>query len=153
VVKLYTNGRLSSATQYAYGGAQLGQTTYAYDPHGRVASMADARNGSTTYTYDNADRVVTVTTPAPGTGQGPQTTTSYYDNLGRVWKTVNPDGTSVSNQYYTSGLLYQTSGSRTYPVRYTYDPQGRVKTMTTWTSFSGNAGTALTTWNYDPYRG
>ena len=34
-----------------------------------------------------------------------------------------------------------------------YYSQGRMKTMKTWQSFSGNSGTAITTWNYDAYRG
>src|SRR5439155_27085402 len=52
-----------------------------------------------------------------------------------------------------SGLLTNTFGSRTYPVAYTYDAQGRVKTMTTWTSYAGPSGAATTPWNYDLYRG
>ena len=43
--------------------------------------------------------------------------------------------------------------SRTYPVAYTYDAQGRMQTMTTWTNYAANVGAATTTWNYDPYRG
>ena len=49
--------------------------------------------------------------------------------------------------------MKKTYGSRTYPVEYTYDPQGRMKTMKTWQDFTGNAGTAITTWNYDSQRG
>jgi len=33
-VKVYTSGRLTSSTQYAYGGTQIRQTTCSYDPHG-----------------------------------------------------------------------------------------------------------------------
>jgi YD repeat-containing protein len=153
VIRTYTNGRLTASTQYAYGGAQTGQTTYTYDANGRLAATIDARNGATSYSYDNADRIVTTTTPPPGNGQSAQTTTSSYDNQGRVWKTVLPDGTSVTNQYYSNGLLYQTSGSRTYPVRYAYDAQGRMTSMTTWSSLAGGTGAATTTWSYDPYRG
>ena len=40
-----------------------------------------------------------------------------------------------------------------YPVEYTYDPQGRMRTMKTWQNFAGNSGTATTRWNYDLYRG
>jgi cbb3-type cytochrome oxidase subunit 1 len=32
-------------------------------------------------------------------------------------------------KYFLTGLLKKTSGSRTYPVEYTYDAQGRMKTM------------------------
>ena len=44
-------------------------------------------------------------------------------------------------------------GTRVYPVSYTYDYAGRMKTMVTWKDFSGNTGLATTTWNYDPNRG
>jgi RHS repeat-associated protein len=151
-VNHYLNGQLQSVTSRDAAEVQLGQTVYTYDPHDRLATATDARNGTTTYTYDNADRVLTVTSPAPGTGQSPQVTTKVYDNLGRVWKTVLPDGSSVTNEYFPTGLLKKTSGSRTYPVEYTYDGQGRVKTMKTWTSFISGPG-AVTTWNYDPARG
>jgi RHS repeat-associated protein len=113
----------------------------------------DARNGATTYAYNAADQVVTMTTPAPGGGYAAQTTTTLYDSSGRAWKTVLPDGTSTTNEFHLTGQLKKTSGSRTYPVEYTYDSQGRMKTMKTWQSFSGNSGTAITTWNYDANRG
>lgn len=38
-------------------------------------------------------------------------------------------------------------------MEYSYDPQGRMKTMKTWQNFVGNSGTATTTWNYNAYRG
>src|SRR5690606_27376240 len=43
---------------------------------------------------------------------------------------------------------WKTWGTRTYPVEYTYDPQGRMGTMTTWQDFSGDSGKATTTWTY-----
>src|SRR5437016_4684165 len=64
-----------------------------------------------------------------------------------------PDNSYVTNKFALTGLLTNTFGSRTYPVAYTYDAQGRVKTMTTWTSYTGSTGAATTTWNYDQYRG
>src|SRR5262249_7688204 len=60
---------------------------------------------------------------------------------------------SVTNEYLETGLLKKTYGSRTYPVEYTYDYGGRMKTMKTWQNFAANSGTAVTIWNYDPYRG
>ena len=51
------------------------------------------------------------------------------------------------------GLLQLTYGSRTYAVGYAYDAQGRLATMTNWSSFGSLAGPRVTTWNYDPYRG
>jgi YD repeat-containing protein len=34
-----------------------------------------------------------------------------------------------------------------------YDAQGRIQTMTTWTNFAARSGGATTTWRYSPYRG
>ena len=72
---------------------------------------------------------------------------------GRTWKVTLPDNTSVTNEYFANGLLKKTYGSRTYPVEYTYDAQGRMQTMKTWQNFAANSGTATTTWYYDVYRG
>jgi len=63
------------------------------------------------------------------------------------------DNTYVSNKFDVAGLLTNTFGSRKYPVSYSYDAQGRMKTMTTWQSYTGNQGAAITAWNYDVYRG
>ena len=153
VVSIYSYGRLLSVTRKDSSGGQVIQTTYAYDVHGRTLSVTDARNGATVYGYNNADQAAAVTTPAPGTGQSAQTTTSYYNAMLQATNVVQPDGASVTNEYFTTGLLKKTYGSRTYPVEYTYDPQGRVKTMKTWQDFTGNAVTAITTWNYDSQRG
>jgi len=49
--------------------------------------------------------------------------------------------------------LRRTFGSRSYPVGYGYDVQGRMTKMTNWTGFSMATGTRVTTWNYDGYRG
>ena len=80
-------------------------------------------------------------------------TTNILDSMRRLIKTILSDNTSVTNFYAPSGLLTNTCGSRTYPVAYTYDYAGRMKTMTTWTNFAASTGAAVTTWNYDAYRG
>ena len=153
-ISSYLNGRLVSVTrkESGVGGGQVGQTTYGYDQHGRVLTVTDARNGTTTYAYNTADQVTSVTTPAPGGGYSAQTTTTLYDSSGRAWKTVLPDGTSTTNEFHLTGQLKKTSGSRTYPVEYTYDAQGRMDSMKTWQSVSGNTY-AITKWNYDAQRG
>ena len=61
-----------------------------------------------------------------------QTTLTYYNPSLQATNVLQADGTSVSTEYYLSGELKKTSGSRTYPVEYTYDSQGRMKTMKTW---------------------
>ncbi|MBI2927423.1 MAG: RHS repeat-associated core domain-containing protein [Verrucomicrobia bacterium] len=153
MLSAYLNGRLTSVTRKTSSGTQLSQTTYAYDAHGRQSTVTDARNGTTTFTFNAADQAITVTTPAPGTGQPAQVTTTAYNTSLQAWKITQPDGTSVTNEFFLTGLLKKTSGSRTYPVEYTYDPQGRMKTMKTWTNFVAGTGAATTLWTNDVYRG
>lgn len=154
-VSAYSYGRLVSVTRYDNSGTpgnQVTRTTYSYDSHGRQSSVTDARNGATTYTYANSDQLATLTTPPPGNGQAPQTTTTLYNTSLRAWKVTYPDGTSITNEFFPTGQLKKTYGSRTYPVEYAYDAAGRMKTMTTWTNYP-TSGAAVTTWNYDLYRG
>jgi RHS repeat-associated protein len=150
---VYQYGLLNSIIRRDSTGTQLSRTTYGYDSYFRQITANDFRNGTTTYSYNNADLITSVTTPNPGTMGGlPQTTITSYNNMLQATNVLNPDGTSVVNTYDLTGVLAGTSGSRTYPVAYTYDAQGRMKTLTTWTNYpSGNP--AITTWNYDIYRG
>jgi RHS repeat-associated protein len=149
----YRHGRLLSTTLFNSTGSQVGATTNTYDPHGRVSTVTDARNGATTYAYDNADQVTSITTPAPAVGQSAQTIQQAFDSRGRVWKVTYPDSTSVTNEFFPTGLLKKTYGSRTYPVEYKYDSQGRMTNMITWADFATSGGAATTTWRYDAYRG
>jgi RHS repeat-associated protein len=139
--------RTISVTRRNADNSQLSSVNYSYDAHGRRSTVTDARTGATTFTFNNADQVATATTPLS------QTTTNYYESLGRVWKTTLPDGGVVTNDFYQTGRLKKTCGARTYPVEFTYDAAGRMKTMKTWQNFSGNAGVAVTTWNFDGARG
>ena len=154
-VSHFSYGQLMSLTQCSSNGTQIGQTTYGYDAHGRQNTMTDARNGTTTYTFNNMDQIASVTTPVPGTGQAAQTTTSYFDTMGRNIGTSFPDNTTVTNILLPTGQIALTYGSRTYPVGYSYDLQGRMLAMTNWTSFASGSGsgTRVTTNIYDPYRG
>ncbi|MBI3870960.1 MAG: RHS repeat-associated core domain-containing protein [Verrucomicrobia bacterium] len=152
-VTLYQQARLASVARFDSNGVQIASLSYSYDAHGRQSQTTDARNGTTAQTFNDADQVVSTTTPTPGTGQSAQTTSFEYDSMGRVIRRVYPDSTSMTNEYHPTGELKKTYGSRTYPVEYTYDDQGRMKTLKTWKDFTGNSGTATTTWNYDGYRG
>lgn len=156
-VRDFTDGRLMTAKTTDSNGVTLTQQTTAYDPHGRVASVTDLRTGTTDFTYNNADQVVSVTTPPDPDGVRHVTTTTYDISL-RPTQVQQPDGTVVHTQYDLKGQVIKTFGSRTYPADYTYDSQGRRRTMTTWKSFDegtgfGISGSAVTRWNYDPYRG
>jgi RHS repeat-associated protein len=151
-VQQYQNGRLTSSIKSRTGVGTLSSLSHAYDAHGRLQTSTDARNSTvTTYVYDNGDRIVTNRVSAVGLSA--QETVSFYDSMGRVWRTLLSDNTSVTNEYYLTGLLKKTYGSRTYPVEYKYDAQGRMTNMTTWKDFAANSGTATTTWKYDSYRG
>jgi RHS repeat-associated protein len=153
-ITLTTNvyGRLISVTRTNASAGQLSQTIYGYDAHGRQNLTSDARNGTTTNFYNNADQVTATATPSPGTGQSSQVTSNIFDSMGRVIATRLPDNTWVTNNYYAIGTLQRSYGSRTYPVGYNYDTQGRMSTMTNWTGFP-TTGARVTAWNYDQYRG
>ena len=146
----YTQGRLVSEIVAASGGTPvLKSVSYTYDPHGRVQSVTDARNGATNYIWDAMDRILSVTTPAPGPGLPAQTTTHGYDFMGRETVTTLPDTSETANEYFLTGRLKKQSGSQVPTVEYTYDSQGRKKTMLT----TGQAGPATTTWTYQDTTG
>lgn len=144
-VSEYQNGRLMSVIQKNSTGAQIARTAYTYDVLGRTQRTTDARTGKTSYSFDNADQLLSVTTPVPGSGMTAQMTSHLYDNLGRRTETTLSDKGKVGYEYYDTGELKKTFGARTYTAEYTYDSQGRLKTLL--------AGSGTTTWNYDQSRG
>ena len=158
-------GRSAAARTFFVGGALHTESTTAYDVHGRVASTTDTRgtqdtsdDRSVTYTYDNKDRVTAVTMTPAQTGGSPVVTSSTYDALDRVLTSTAPDGAVQHFEYLPTGQVKKAWGGRSYPVEYTYDSQGRSKTLTTWQSFNfgtgqGTSGAATTTWTYSPTRG
>jgi RHS repeat-associated protein len=152
-VSAFQSGQLLSITSRDSTGIQLGRVAYGYDRHGRKNTETDARTGTTTSFFNDADQISGTFTPSPDGIQPPQVSTNYFDNIGRVWKTTLPDNTSVTNEFYVTGLLKRAYGSRAYPVAYSYDSQGRVRSMTNYASFSSGGGPRVTTWNYDTYRG
>ena len=152
-VNNFLNGRLISVTRKDSVGIQLSSMSYGYDVHGRQSTATDARNGTTTTAFNDADLASSVTTPAPGPGQSPQTSLTYYNSMLQPTGFVNADGASVTNEYYLTGELKRNYGSRVYPCAYSYDYAGRQKTMTNWSNFNSGGGARVTTWNYDQYRG
>ncbi len=152
-VTFYQDGRMLSMTRYDALGTQLAQNTADYDAFGRAWLSTDSVHGTRTNFFDTVNRVYRTSTAAPASGQSPLNTTNYFDGRDRVFRMVHPDGNSVTNEFFLTGELKKTYGSRTYPVAYTYDHAGRLKTMTTWQSFATSGGAAVTTWNYDGYQG
>ncbi len=85
-----------------------------------------------------------------------QTTLTEYNTMLHAIHIVQPDGASLTNEYDLNGRLARIYGSRSYPVGYGYDAQGRMTSMTNWTVFDpagAGSGERVTTWNYEPYRG
>jgi len=148
----YQNGLLMSQAVTSLG-TQLSALSYFYDVYNRLQTATDARTGATTYAYFDDDQIHTVTLPAAASGQSPEKTIYGYDSAGRQNQVTQADGGIVTTNYYPTGQVQNVSGARTYPVAYTYDSQGRMKTMTTWQDYTNTKGAAVTTWNYDPQRG
>ncbi len=152
-LRQFTGGRLASDTLDDALSNQILSTAYAYDAHGRLQTVADARNGATTYTYYDDDQIHTITTPDPDPGDvtdAPQVTAFVYDSMGRRDIVDLPDHTvgdpkQVDYNYFPTGDLEQVSGARSYTVDYAYTAQGRLETLTT-------AG-GTTTWDYFPESG
>jgi len=148
-VTVSTLGRRDSVAWLDNTSTQVSQTTYEYDTRGRLWKMTPPRVGTTEYSYTARDQIQTVTAPAPESGQSQLVTTYTYDPMGRRTVTTLPDSTQTTVTYHPTGELATQSGAQTYPVEYTYTAQGRLETMTT----HGQAGPAVTTWQYDPARG
>ena len=142
------NSLIQTVTQRDASGVQLSQISTSYDAHNRVASQTEFGVSTTTFTYYDSDLVATQT-EADGTAIA-QTTQFIYDPVGRLLITNLPDGSAVHNEYFPTGDLQKTFGSQTYTTEFTYDEQGRQKTLTT---FRDGVTPDTTTWNYDPQRG
>ncbi len=168
-VRVYVDDLLKSETRKDPSGTAVAETAYGYDDYGRLqivsslqspGSSLPAANSDlvTTYTYHDDDQIESVRTPDPGAGYDAQITYYHYDDAGRLDIVTLPDDTPTKpskayTSYWPTGKVKRTWGSRTYPSEYSYDPQGRVKTLTTWKDFAGTAGAAVTTWNYHAQRG
>ncbi len=160
IVSIAEDGLAKSTTTYDVNAVQLTQMTYGYDQYNRQNTVTDAGTGTTTTTFHADGSVNSVTTPDPD-GTGPlsaQVTTSWSSGLnslgytgsgGQIMKVTTADNKTVTREYFPTGELQKHEGARQYPVEYTYDYAGRMKTMKTWQDKVGNTGTATTTWNYN----
>ncbi len=151
MISVYQNGLVTSSTDRDANGNQIAATTYSYDPHGRQNVVTDTRTGAITSYFNYADQITNMVMPT--VNDIAESTTYYFDNQSRLIATLLPDNTWTSNKYTPRGELQQTYGSRTYAVGYGYDAQGRMTSMTNWTTASTGTGARVTTWKYDAYRG
>ena len=151
-IHTYRTGRL--ATVHCRGADQrlLAATNYTYDPHGRQMTITDLLGGRVTRLYYSpVDQVVSNVLSIPGL---PDQITAYqHDTRGRLQTVHWPDGSSTTHQFHPNGQVRKISGSRTPTAEYAYDQQGRLTTLRTWRSPTDLSSPAITTWQYDPYRG
>ena len=152
-IATYTNEQLVVEEAFSAAGERLSVRRRSYDALGRLAGLSEsAANGETRLAAYQYDRLGNLTNESITVGAIERATLYRYDQRGRRVMTVLPDGGVVSNAYSPRGEMIEQSGSRTYPVRYAYNTQGRLASMST---FRGgfDAGADTTSWIYDDRRG
>ena len=152
VYNYYENDKLSSVT--VPGGTT---TSYTYDEEGNLLTLTNKKSDGTvldsfTYTYSDdtlgVKNQISKTETVGGVLKG---TTSYeYDGLGRLTKTVTPDG--VQNVYTYDGAgnrltKTSTAGEESAVTEYTYDEQNRL--LNTSAYVTGGTDEVNTYYGYD----
>lgn len=154
-VATYTDGLLTTSSFKDSANVTVSWTAYAYDGIGRLLSSEDSRTGFTTHVSGGALQMTHSGNLLYSRDPGGRVTTFAYDALGRRVTTTLPDDTSTFTTYDAMGNVTATWGSQTYPQRYGYDEQGRMKTLDTWRNNPPAGDPALatghdrTTWHYD----
>jgi len=168
-----------------------GVTNAEYDPAGNLVAQTDSRGVAVTHAYDAADRRTATDFPSPGEDRsylydqgtnGPGRLSGYDDPSGQTRFTYDARGNvltesrAVQGRTYALGYTYNGADrltTLTYPsslaVTYTYDAQGRVRSISadgqpvlsniaylpfgpasTWTDGSGLAHTETFDTDYRP---
>ncbi len=145
---------VSDSTTYAQVVAAATGTSYSnnrtYDALDRVVRQYDFSGSNyTEYSYLGATKLVsTVMRAAGGTAQEQSTLTNVYDGAGRVINSTDATGATeaaVTNYNYNGrGAMTSMVDPRSKTTSYTYDLDGRVKTMT-------NAASGITTYEYNAF--
>lgn len=87
--------------------------TVTYDLNSNILTIIDANGNTTTNTYDALDRVLTSNTINPDDSFKNNSKSYFYDNMGRVTKTINND--------ITTTYAYDTMGRKYSETEYTAD--------------------------------
>ncbi len=148
---------ITSTLEESGSSTQISSVTYGYDALGRVSYETDSRNGTTYYTYNSQGQVTRVDYPSGGPVIPSHSELEYEDNTGHLISETQPDGGVKRYKYNKKGEKVFEYGTRTNPVKYEYDAQGRMIKMWTHKDFSGDPGSpgtgALTQWTYNQYTG
>jgi RHS repeat-associated protein len=149
----YRCGRLELFQARDSLGGTNAQTRFRYDAHERLWQEMDLRQGTLSYSYNHADLVARVTREATGNGQKALTTRTDYNLMLQATNVVLPGGQRITTEYGLTGEIQRRHGWHSFPVAYTCDYAGRVKSMTTWRNARDTNTATVTVWNYDPQRG
>jgi RHS repeat-associated protein len=124
------------------------QTSWTFDPSGRLTLVADRFGNASALTYNNQGQVLSIADPAGrgsltlGYTNGRLTTitdwatparavTYQYDATGRLWKVTDREGKTTTFAYDgTSARIATITDARSHvALTLTYDAQGRVATQ------------------------
>lgn len=156
------DNRLASVTDWASRTAN-----YSYDPAGNLIKLSLPNQIVTSYAYDKDNRLTGVSNAGPdgiisafqytlnaigertivatsGNAAEAGNTTYSYDNMGRLWKAVYPDGSSVAYSYDSTGnrqQMIKKTGNTSTTTTYSYDVADELTQVTT--------GTTKTLLSYD----
>jgi RHS repeat-associated protein len=139
--------RLASVTQIlsSAAGGQIA-TAYAYDLHGNLASVTDPNGNVTSYIYDDFGRMIRQTSPVTGI-------TNYaYDALGNLSTMTDANNATTSRTYDAVNRVLSAVSSKTdsdtETVTYGYDASGAGRNgVGRLTTMNDPANTA--SYNYD----
>jgi hypothetical protein len=159
--QIHTGGHLTRVEQLSADASPflVSFAEYGYDILNRLQITTDSRTGPTitAYVSTTCDFVKSVE------DAGQRVTSFTHDHRGRR-KTIDapntfdpagpPGNTNHANITVTThepdGSVKSVSGDQTYPVSYTYDYAGRMKSMTTYRS---DTQPVITAWNYSTTSG
>jgi RHS repeat-associated protein len=96
-------------------------TIYTYDQRGRLAVKTQKETSVTrSYQYDPKGQVVIETDP------NGNATRYFYDNLGRVTRTTDPENNDIYAEYDGKGRIYAKTDANGNRTRYEYDSMDRL---------------------------
>ena len=116
------------------GNPALYTTNYEYNPRGDVlkviapAANAVSAPAVTEYSPDPSGYLNWVKDPVLA-GQPAEQTTLDRNDVGQITRVTRPDGTFLATEYWGDNSLSKQRDAAAIPTEYTYDAQGRMKTV------------------------